>query len=292
MRVGHAPPPPSTSAFEWDIGLSIGSVTDGDGICSSQVDVPGEQKARSSPAQHHHPYGIYSRPLTPVTDGDGNPNPATANQLLYAMEGGQLHAWPLENPLVLALLPTIQPGETLFHGPLGQFWRMTNDGQMACYCPPPAGNSGSPPFVMNVGPSGFVVAGPWGSLRLDDSGFHITTSSGATFDLGGVSGLPGPLSAVSSSASLTAGNINLVGNTVIGAGALGQAPGVNGTFLLAKLAAMDAALKAIIQLIPTGIAPTSGGPVTYATLALAIAAVAASVPASPVLLYTDSNATY
>ena len=82
------------------------------------------------------------------------------------------------------------------------------------------------------------------------------------------------------------------GNTVIGAGAIGQAPGVNGTFLLAKLAAIDAALKALIALIPAGIAPTSGGPVTYATLPLAVAAIAANVPATPVLLYTDSNATY
>ena len=203
-----------------------------------------------------------------------------------------MHTWPMENPQVLALLPTIQPGETLFHGPLGQFWRMTNDGQMACYCPPPAGNSSSPPFTMNVGPSGFVISGPWGSLRLDDSGFHVTTTSGASFDLGGVAGLPGPLSAVSSSSTLTAGSISMHGNTVIGAGAIGQAPGVNGTFLLAKLAAIDAALKALIALIPAGIAPTSGGPVTYATLPLAVTAIAANVPATPVLLYTDSNATY
>ena len=145
---------------------------------------------------------------------------------------------------------------------------------------------------MNVGPSGFVISGPWGSLRLDDSGFHVTTTSGASFDLGGVAGLPGPLSAVSSSSTLTAGSISMHGNTVIGAGAIGQAPGVNGTFLLAKLAAIDAALKALIALIPAGIAPTSGGPVTYATLPLAVAAIAANVPATPVLLYTDSNATY
>ena len=283
---------PSTSAFEWDIGVSTGSVTDGDGICRSQVDVPGEQKAQVSPYEHHFPYGVYSRPLAPVTDSSGNPNPATANQLLYSLEGGIGHAWPMENPQVLALLPTIQPGETMFHGPLGQFWRMTNDGEMACYCPPPAGNSGSPPFTMNVGPTGFVISGPWGSLRLDSSGFHVTTSAGATFDLGGVSGLPGPLSAVSSSAALNAGSISLVGNTVIGAGAIGQAPGVNGTFLLAKLAAIDAALKAISTTFATGIAPTGGGPVTFATLAAVIAAVAASVPATPVLLYTDSNATY
>jgi hypothetical protein len=284
--------PPATSAFEWDIGVSTGTVVDGDGICRSSIDVPGEQKARVTPAEHHFPYGVYSRPLTPTTDSTGNPDPATANQLLYSMEGGHMHAWPMENPSVLALLPTIQPGETIFHGPLGQFWRMTNDGQMACFCPPPAGNSGSPPFTMNVGPSGFVISGPWGSLRLDGSGFHITTSSGATFDLGGVSGLPGPLSAVSSSAILNAGSISLTGNTVIGAGAIGQAPGVNGTFLLAKLGSIDAALKAISTTLATGVAPTGGGPVIFSAIGTVIAAVASSITAMPALLYTDAIATY
>ena len=281
---------PSTSYFEWDLGVSLGTITDADGICYSQPDVPGEQKAQVAPAQHHFPYGVYSRPLAPVTDDNGNPDPKTANQLLYSMEGGQMHTWPLENPQVLALLPTIQPGETLFHGPLGQFLRMLSDGSMSLYVP--NASQSAPPLILTISTDGFVIAGPWGSLRLDDSGFHIATSSGAAFDFGGVSGLPGPLSAVSSSATITAGNINLLGNCVIGAGSLGQAPGVNGTFLLAKLASIDAAIQSLATLIPTGIAPTSGGPVTYATIATAISAVASNVPATPVLLYTDSNATY
>lgn len=281
---------PTTSSFEWDIGVSIGTIVDADGISYSQVDVPGEQKAQVAPAQHHFPYGMNSRPLAAEIDGNGNPNPATANQLLYSMEGGQMHTWPLENPSVLALLPTIQPGETIFHGPLGQFIRMLIDGSMSVFCP--NADTSAPPFILTIGTSGFVIAGPWGSLRLDDSGFHITTSSGATFDFGGVSGLPGPMSSISSSATITAGNINLVGNTVIGAGSLGLAPGVNGTFLLAKLASMDAAIQALATVIPTGIAPSGGGPVTYATIATAVAAVASNVPATPVLLYADGNATY
>lgn len=277
--------------WEWDVGIGLVTAYDVDGFSSTQLDVPGEQNAGVAPYENHFPYGIYARPLAPTFDGNGNPDPATANQVLYALEGGKGHAWPLENPLVVQLLPTIQPGETLFYGPKGQIIRTTLDGQMTVWCPAPDG-SGQPDFNMSWGSEGVTWVGRWGTFKHDDSGVHFATTAGATIDIGGVSGLPGPMSSVGSSVAVQAGNISLTGNVTIGGGQLGVAPGVNGTFMLAKLAAIDAALKAIIQLIPTGIAPTSGGPVTYATLALAIAAVAASIPATPVNLYTDANGTF
>jgi hypothetical protein len=282
--------PGSTNAFQWDIGVGVTSSADADGIGYTQVDVPGEQKARVAHYENHFPYGLYGRVLDPAVDGNGNPDPSTANQVKYALEGGTGHAFPMENPSVLALLPTPKPGETLFHGPLGQFIRGTVDGQFALSAPPPAG-SGQPDFIASFGSEGVMFVGRWGSLKLDDTGFHITTAAGATFDLGGVSGLPGPLSAVSSSCAMNAGSITLQGNTTIGGGELGIAPGVNGTFLLAMLTAIKTALTAIATTMATG---TVGGPTAqqFATAAAVVAAVAAVVPATPVNLLTDSNATY
>lgn len=277
--------------WEWDIGVATVTAYDADGFGSTQVDVPGEQQAGVAPYENHFPYGLYARPLEPTVDGDGNPDPTSANQVLYALEGGIGHSFPLENPAVIQLLPTIKPGETLFYGPKGQIIRTTIDGQMLIWCPAPDG-SGEVDFNMAWGSEGVTWNGRWGSFSQSDAGVTVTAPGGASLEMGAIGGAPGPLSAVSSSVTVKAGNIALEGNVTIGAGSIGVAPGVNGTFLLAKLAAIDSALKAIIQLIPTGIAPTSGGPVTYATLALAIAAVAASIPATPVNLYTDANGTF
>ena len=102
------------NTFEWDIGLGLVSAWDADGFGATQVDVPGEQNAGVAPYENHFPYGLYARPLAPTMDGNGLPDPTTANQVLYALEGGNGHAFPLENPQVVQLLPTIQPGESLW----------------------------------------------------------------------------------------------------------------------------------------------------------------------------------
>lgn len=60
---------------------------------------------------------------------------------------------------------------------------------------------------------------PWGRLVFDASGFHVVTASGARMDLGGIGGIPGPLSTLASYATLSAATVKCAGSIVmLGAG--------------------------------------------------------------------------
>lgn len=59
-----------------------------------------------------------------------------------------------------------------------------------------------------VSPTGFYMMAPWGKFVFDATGFHMKTSSGASFDLGAL-GLPGPLSALGTFARITAASVTL-----------------------------------------------------------------------------------
>ena len=51
---------------------------------------------------------------------------------------------------------------------------------------------------------------PWGSFWFDQTGFHILTASGASFDLGSGPSLPGPLSALATQCNIGAALVNIV----------------------------------------------------------------------------------
>lgn len=54
-----------------------------------------------------------------------------------------------------------------------------------------------------VSPTGFFMMAPWGKFVFDATGFHMSTSSGASFHLGGLN-FPGPLAALGTYARLSA----------------------------------------------------------------------------------------
>jgi hypothetical protein len=57
---------------------------------------------------------------------------------------------------------------------------------------------------------------PWGTLRFDASGFHVKTQWGARFDIGGVGGLPAPVSDMTSYVTMAAHTVKLDGVCLLG----------------------------------------------------------------------------
>src|ERR1700735_2010761 len=105
-------------SFQWDIHNITGSSVDGDGFQSVTVDAYGEQGSVPIPVQHMH--GLWSMPIDPVVDpGSGEPIPSRACAALVAWEGSEGHAWPLNDPRVIANLPTGVAGETIIFNDFG-----------------------------------------------------------------------------------------------------------------------------------------------------------------------------
>jgi hypothetical protein len=277
--------------FEWDIGVVLNSAVDADGFTTTQRDAYGEGTAQLAPQEIHHPYGFMGRPGNAALDANQNPDPTQANQLLYAMEGGAEHHLALEHPAIVQLLPTIEPLETLFYGPKGQFIRQVLDGSFVQYSPAPDGGSGQDNLAL-FGNDVWSVTTGFGSIWLDDTGFHVALASGATFDLGVSGDLPGPLSAVSSYCKVTAGSFSANASAVsLGASATGTTPLPNATWLLAEITAIKVALTTIASTMQAG---TVGGPTAqqFATAALVTAACEAVLSPTPVNLYTNTISTY
>jgi hypothetical protein len=277
------------NAFEWDIGVAMLTTYDPDGFVSTQVDAPGENNAQVHSYENHFPYGLYARASDAPLDGNSAPDPTKSHQVLYALEGGQGHSWPMENPSIISLLPTLQPGESLFYGPMGQFVRTTIDGHILMWTP---GTGGGPDQSLMFGPDGFSVSGSWGKIQLDENGITLQTAAGARIDLGAAGGIPAPTSAIGTHITMQAGAIDAQ-CTGFSAGPDTSAGGIaaplpNGIFLMAWMLSVNAALTAIASTIQAG-GVTSMGPAQFPTAAAVVAAVASVIPPTPVTLYTNAN---
>ena len=128
----------------------------------------------------------------------------------------------------------------------------------------------------SVSPDGMMWVAPWGTIRFDESGFHILHKSGASFSIGGIYGMPAPLDQISSYARIQAGTVNLKASAQsFGAGtgdALAGSTAVN-----SALSAIATALTAIAaQCGPLGNPATAGG-----AASTAIAAVTAAIALIP-----------
>ncbi len=72
-------------------------------------------------------------------------------------------------------------------------------------------------IYLRIAPDALRFVAPWGTLRFDASGFHAKTQWGARLDLGGVGGMPAPVSAMSSYATVSAHTVKLDGLALLGA---------------------------------------------------------------------------
>src|SRR5262249_36116897 len=75
---------------------------------------------------------------------------------------------------------------------------------------------------LKLGKDALRFVAPWGSLRFDESGFHVKTQWDARLDVGGVGGLPAPIASMTSYATLSAKTVKLDGVCLLGtAGPIG-----------------------------------------------------------------------
>ena len=166
------------------------------------------------------PPGIMSIPLPPGSiDGSGNFNAAStslnAAQALAFVNNDQYVVFATRDTRTQFATGNLKAGETSVYAP-GSSARTTYklDGSVNHITQTSDGSQ----VYLQVSPTALSFFAPWGRLVFDATGFHLATSSGATFDLGAMNG---PLAG--SYASLTAGTVSIPASTVL----LGT-PGLSG----------------------------------------------------------------
>lgn len=102
--------------LEWDIGVAVFSEYNKDSFPTVQINAYGEQQSGVPPYEQHSPHGMISRPHDPETDGAGTP--IIGCTVLYALDGGQGHAWVQSDPRIIPLLPQIEKGGYCSYGGL------------------------------------------------------------------------------------------------------------------------------------------------------------------------------
>ena len=185
-----------------DAGLDIDTVVlnvyDADGFLGLQVGTEGSESiGGQAPVggahdyETHQPAGIYHSPLNAVLDGSGNVDPKQACQSITYREGGHVVVIPTTDPRVIPLLPTMNPGDTCVYGGAGAFYRVTgpgnNQGRHSMWTTD-SGDVAGNTVALRCWPDRHQRSAPWGTETFDYSGYHLATSAGPCFDMGGMSG--------------------------------------------------------------------------------------------------------
>lgn len=274
----------SSDGLNFDLASVMLSEDDDQGARFIQIDAYG---GKSSPSvELHSPHGFHSRPLDPIVGPNGVAS--SACKALIAYEGDRPHAWLAEDPRVVALLPPLKPGESIFYGPISNFVRAHGDGRVTMYTTTD-GTPNGPPITRSIDPDpnagGCVDYTPWGSVRINSTGWHVSTLSGAALDLGGIGGIPAPVgSLVSRYFNATADSISL-NATAISLGA-GTYPIALATPLLSLFGALDTLLTQLSATLLVSVA--NGKPVDSGAFVAALAAYEAAK--APLLLTMQSSA--
>lgn len=149
---------------------------------------------------------------------------------------------------------------------------------------------------LRLATDGLQFTAPWGTLTFDESGFHVLHSSGASFDLGGIYGVPGfdsaPLNTLTSYVTMQAGTISSQSSAqAFGVGAPLPLAGSVGT--LSAISALQAQITSL-QTVIAAIVGAPTGPIGTAALAPqlpALAASAASVASSILTIPASTSST-
>ena len=267
------------SPFIFDMFVASQTDIDEHGFVVAQLDSFGEEDSGTQPIEMHSVYGFRGRPLD--TDRGPNGEPGVGCNVLVGFEGGKGHGWFCEDPRDIAKLPQCQKGESMQYGAAGQFIRCRADAaivHMTTDDGTPTGRSIS--FVQSR--NGFEWGTPWAKMSLGPKGFHVVLSSGARFDLSAFAGLPAPLDAIASVASISAGMVSLNGAVVsLGPTTGTEQPLAKATVTQGALTALGAAIAALqteIAAIIAAAGTPGGAPITTA-LATVVEASAAAIAA-------------
>jgi len=254
----------------WDQYLVTSSEYDDDGTLMCGIDRYGE--GDGDPLEVISIGGLLYRPSDPV-DGKACPS-------LVASDGGKRMLIPVQDPRVPAKALRLAKGDAALVADGGAFIRLGNDGSIRQYTTTDGTPTGTAVY-QQIKRDVSEFQAPWGRTRFDASGFHVTTHGGARLDIGQIGGMPAPLSAFSTFATLEAQSVSLRGTLV----SLGPAMGTfdaaaKSAPILAYLASLQTALATAIS------AAGPGGPgaatAFTATMAGVLAALTASLPAKSV----------
>lgn len=161
----------------------------------------------SDSAEYWQPPGFASLPSPVIT-----PNPKDAPQAISINRVDQEIIFATRDVRTQQNYVNIKPGEVCLFGSgtdgnaQGKVM-IKQDSSVTLYTTD-SGNNGGNGVFFKVSPTAFQFVAPWGTLIFDATGFHVTTSSGAKFDLGGLA-MPAPLNALTSYCNVTAGNTNI-----------------------------------------------------------------------------------
>lgn len=274
---------PGTRPIAVDTHIAQATTIDEDGWIMVQPDGYGEKGSG-----YHElvcPMGFIARPLDPATDDQQN---ITAGTPMFSfIEGGKWLEMPLTDKRVMAGLPSLKKGESMQYGSKFNFVRCTDTGAIAVFCTTDMTATGQS-IQWDSSPNGQHYSGPWGTQVYDATGYHIRTTSGARLDMGGIGGLPAPMSALNSYFNVGAASVKVRSSII----ALGPDGGVfdaaaKATPTLALLAAVQAVLTALAS--PGGVVSTTG-PCTFGpAVAPALAALASALVTAQATLPAQST---
>jgi hypothetical protein len=166
---------------------------DENGFLGFQYDAFGEQASGVPAVEALSPYGFIGRPLDPVVSDDGEVTYGA--DLLTFFEGFEGRAMALHDARLVPGLPRLQKGESLVYGPAFNFCRFHADGRITRFTTTDGTADGKSVYDQ-AGPEGFLEVTPWHSFRRDALGLHYRHTSGASLDMGAISGLPAPFDAL------------------------------------------------------------------------------------------------
>mgnify|MGYP000987997587 FL=1 len=192
----------------------------------------------------------------------------------------------------------LKPGETCMYGAgadgLAQGRVICKqDGSVTLFTTSDNTSNGKSVYL-RIKPTAFEVVAPWGTLKFDDTGLHVLHSSGASFDLGGIYGLPAPFDAapfdqLTSYVKAQAGTVNITSSAQsLGAGA-GQ-PLAGAPQVLAMIASLQTQMSTVANALATvAAAGIAGSAAAAGTAAATAVSTAASAAASLALLVPTST---
>ncbi|WP_394847407.1 hypothetical protein LZC95_08070 [Pendulispora brunnea] len=176
-----------------DIGIAMLSVYDADGFLGLQVDGFGESQSGLQPYEvHGGTGGFYYRPDDPAVDSNGEPIPGQACQVLFGTEGGRGHAWVLNDPRSLSVLPQLKKGSSIQFARQGYSFHLIDgqSGSHIIYVPYGFDASGKNPskscsIAVNVddpdAPFVSILVGDGTAIQLKDGAVTFRAANGKSF---------------------------------------------------------------------------------------------------------------
>jgi hypothetical protein len=145
-----------------------------------------------------------------------NPTPGQPSCQVVVVKGGDRDmAIGARDTRAANIYGNAKAGETFTFATTGQAKLMCKqDGSVimhTTYTNAAGGNS----VFFRVKPTAFEFVAPWGKMVFDATGFHVLTQAGTRLDMGGIYGVPAPLSVIASYFTVTAATTKIDSSLVM-----------------------------------------------------------------------------